>query len=107
VVALGIEGPFAVVTVTDDGPGVPDEVKPVMFERFARADSSRSRAAGSTGLGLAIVTAVVQGHDGTVTVESEPGRTQFRVVLPFVADAGAVTNDSEGPGDAGEGPAEQ
>jgi len=54
----------------------------VLFERFARGDSSRSRAAGSTGLGLAIVSAVIEGHGGTVTVASVPGRTEFRVTLP-------------------------
>ena len=55
---------------------------PDVFERFARGDTSRSRAAGSTGLGLAIVAAVVDAHDGTVTVDSRPGRTAFTVTLP-------------------------
>ncbi len=82
-VALGIDGDSAVVTVTDDGPGVPEKVQPVLFERFARGDGSRSRAAGSTGLGLAIVSAVVDGHGGVVSVSSVPGRTQFRVELPL------------------------
>jgi two-component system OmpR family sensor kinase len=104
VVALAIEGKSAVVTVTDNGPGVPDEVKPVMFERFARADSSRSRAAGSTGLGLAIVTAVVQGHDGIVTVESEPGRTQFRVALPLASVSEVETDEPGEPDGAVVGP---
>ncbi|MEO6943576.1 MAG: HAMP domain-containing sensor histidine kinase [Lacisediminihabitans sp.] len=72
----------AILTVTDDGPGIPEELQPLLFERFARGDGSRSRAAGSTGLGLAIVHAVVAGHGGAVTVESEPGRTEFRVELP-------------------------
>lgn len=73
----------AVVTVTDDGPGIPEAVVPNLFERFARGDSSRSRIAGSTGLGLAIVRAVVTGHGGTVDVDSEPGRTRFSVRLPL------------------------
>ncbi len=81
--ALGVEGNDAVVTVQDDGPGIPESVRPVLFERFARGDSSRSRAAGSTGLGLAIVSAVIEGHRGTVSVTSEPGRTVFRVELPL------------------------
>ncbi|MCU1557389.1 MAG: two-component sensor histidine kinase [Microbacteriaceae bacterium] len=85
VVGLTVEGQSAVVTVADDGPGIPDEIKPVLFERFARGDSSRSRAAGSTGLGLAIVTAVVEGHHGAVSVESEPGSTTFRLELPLAA----------------------
>jgi len=73
----------AVATISDDGPGIPDDLRPVLFERFARGDNSRSRAAGSTGLGLAIVHAVVAGHGGTVSVESAPGRTTFRVELPL------------------------
>jgi two-component system OmpR family sensor kinase len=77
-------GRTAVISITDDGPGIPDELQPMLFERFARGDSSRSRAAGSTGLGLAIVSAVVDGHDGTVSVESTAGRTVFRVELPIV-----------------------
>ncbi|WDZ88106.1 sensor histidine kinase [Micromonospora cathayae] len=72
----------AVLTVADDGPGVPAELQPEVFERFARGDSSRSRAHGSTGLGLAIVAAVVDAHHGQVTVDSRPGRTAFTVRLP-------------------------
>lgn len=56
-----------------------------MFDRFARADTSRSRAAGSTGLGLAIVAAVVDSHHGSVQVASEPGNTVFTVTLPVAA----------------------
>ena len=83
VTAVVIDGSNAVVTVTDDGPGIPLNLQPVLFERFARGDGSRSRAAGSTGLGLAIVAAVVEGHGGTVDVQSEPGKTRFRVILPL------------------------
>jgi len=57
-------------------------VRDSVFERFARGDSSRSRAAGSTGLGLAIVAAIVEAHGGTVAVRSEPGDTVFEVALP-------------------------
>jgi two-component system, OmpR family, sensor kinase len=70
--------------VVDGGPGIPAELQPHIFERFARGDSSRSRAAGSTGLGLSIVHAVVTAHGGSVTVASEPGRTEFTVALPLV-----------------------
>jgi two-component system, OmpR family, sensor kinase len=68
--------------VTDDGPGIAPELKPVLFERFVRGDSSRSRAAGSTGLGLAIVDAVTTAHGGSITVDSKPGRTRFAITLP-------------------------
>ncbi|MFE6197300.1 ATP-binding protein [Streptomyces sp. NPDC057838] len=70
------------VDVEDDGPGIPGELLPRVFERFARGDSARSRATGSTGLGLAIVQAVATAHGGAVTVDSVPGRTVFTVHLP-------------------------
>lgn len=79
---LRAEDGWAVLQVTDDGPGVPDALQPHVFERFARGDASRSRTAGSTGLGLAIVHAVVTAHGGRVEVSSEPGRTAFTVRLP-------------------------
>jgi two-component system OmpR family sensor kinase len=83
VVALSQPDPaHAVLRVTDDGPGIPPALLPDVFDRFARADTSRSRAAGSTGLGLSIVAAVVQAHDGTVEVASKPGYTEFTVTLP-------------------------
>lgn len=68
--------------VADDGPGIPPEILPDIFERFARGDNSRSRAAGSTGLGLAIVAAVVGAHGGRVGVQSRPGRTEFEITFP-------------------------
>jgi two-component system OmpR family sensor kinase len=77
-----------VLRVSDDGPGIPPELLPEVFERFARGDTSRSRATGSTGLGLAIVAAVVAAHHGTVDAASRPGRTVFTVRLPAEATAG-------------------
>jgi two-component system OmpR family sensor kinase len=73
----------ALIRVTDDGPGIPAALLPRVFERFARGDASRSRAAGSSGLGLAIVTAVAAAHHGRADVTSEPGRTVFTVALPL------------------------
>ncbi|ONI80602.1 two-component sensor histidine kinase [Saccharothrix sp. ALI-22-I] len=70
------------VAVTDDGPGIPEELQADVFERFSRGDTSRSRAAGSTGLGLSIVAAVVASHEGSVRLDSRPGRTTFTVRLP-------------------------
>jgi two-component system OmpR family sensor kinase len=80
--SLAVNDGHAVLSVVDDGPGIPGELMPELFERFARGDSSRSRQAGSTGLGLAIVAAVVEAHRGQVDVTSEPGRTAFTVRLP-------------------------
>lgn len=82
----------AVISVTDDGPGIPADLQPQVFERFTRADSSRVRAAsappaGSTGLGLAIVSAVVEAHHGRVSVDSHPGHTKFSVLLPLAPNS--------------------
>jgi two-component system OmpR family sensor kinase len=83
-VRVSATGDRAMIRVVDSGPGIPADLQPHVFKRFARGDSSRSRAAGSTGLGLSIVHAVVTAHGGQVTVASEPGRTQFTVLLPLV-----------------------
>ncbi|WP_229811459.1 sensor histidine kinase [Streptosporangium pseudovulgare] len=85
----GLGGPGPVeLAVADDGPGIPEEIRDDLFERFVRADKARSRASGGTGLGLAIVRAVVTAHGGTVGVDSRPGRTVFRVLLPAGTDRG-------------------
>ncbi|MFF3513955.1 ATP-binding protein [Streptomyces sp. NPDC002573] len=75
-------GHWLCVDVEDDGQGIPPDLLPHVFERFARGDSARSRATGSTGLGLAIVQAVAAAHGGAVTVDSVPGRTVFTVHVP-------------------------
>ncbi|MGW4567646.1 HAMP domain-containing sensor histidine kinase [Streptomyces sp. NPDC004561] len=80
-------GPWLCVDVEDNGQGIPPDLLPHVFERFARGDSARSRATGSTGLGLAIVQAVAAAHGGAVTVDSVPGRTVFTVHLPALAPA--------------------
>ena len=80
--------PRLVVSVTDNGPGIPPDLLPDLFERFTRADTSRSRttSASSTGLGLAIVDAVVAAHGGAVLVTSRPGMTSFAIALPRLAE---------------------
>ncbi|WP_103343395.1 sensor histidine kinase [Amycolatopsis sp. CA-126428] len=80
----------AVLTVTDDGPGIAPDLLPDVFERFARGDSSRSRHAGSTGLGMAIAAAVVVAHHGSIEAHSRPGRTEFAVRLPVAVPAQRV-----------------
>jgi len=71
------------LVVVDDGPGVPEEDRERVFERFARVDDARSRSEGGTGLGLAIVASVVHEHEGEVRVERAPaGGARFVVELP-------------------------
>jgi two-component system OmpR family sensor kinase len=84
---LESDGTHAALSVVDNGPGIPEHLQSEVFERFARGDTSRSRKGGSTGLGLAIVSAVVKAHDGTITLASAPGRTDFTVRLPLAVDA--------------------
>ena len=76
-------GSRGVIEVHDDGPGMPPEVAQRAFERFSRADASRSRHGGGAGLGLAIVQAIVVAHGGHVALDSTPGNgTTVRVELP-------------------------
>ena len=98
---VSVEPGQAVITVTDDGPGIPPDIQPRVFERFTRADVSRVRtpgaaAGGSTGLGLAIVAAVVEAHHGRVAVSSVPGQTRFTVTVPLAA-TGSGTQGATAP----------
>ncbi|WP_275572385.1 sensor histidine kinase [Mycolicibacterium vanbaalenii] len=76
---------YVELTVTDDGPGIDPQLLPHLFERFVRADRSRSRQNGSFGLGLAIVASIVESHGGTIDATSGSGTTAFRVRLPTAA----------------------
>ena len=71
------------VTVANDGTPIPAQSLDHLFERFYRAEASRSRATGGTGLGLAIVKSIVDLHHGTVTVTSDENETAFVVTLPL------------------------
>ncbi|KAA0091397.1 sensor histidine kinase [Mycolicibacterium sp. P1-18] len=84
------DGTNAVVTVGDDGPGIPAAERERVFDRFVRLDSDRSRRGGGAGLGLAIVSEVVAAHGGNVMIGDRPGGGALLVVqLPLgnVADA--------------------
>jgi two-component system nitrogen regulation sensor histidine kinase GlnL len=69
-----------VVSVRDNGPGIPDDIRPHLFEPFVS-----SKATGS-GLGLALVAKIIGDHGGLIEVDSRPGRTEFRLHLPVLAD---------------------
>jgi two-component system sensor histidine kinase BaeS len=77
------DGGTVVISVADTGAGIAEEDLPHVFDRFWRADKSRSRSTGGSGLGLAIVRKLVEAHGGTVDVTSTTGAgTTFRVRLP-------------------------
>ncbi len=86
-IAVSVQDGQVVVAVRDEGDGIAPEHLPHVFERFYRADPSRSRdSGGSSGLGLAIVEAIVTAHGGTVGVTSAPGQgTTVRVTFPTPA----------------------
>lgn len=89
-VRVGTEADQAVLEVCDEGPGMNTEDAQRVFERFYRADSSRTRASGGFGLGLSIVDSLVDAHGGTVAVDTAPGRgCRFRVSLPRIVEAAA------------------
>jgi two-component system OmpR family sensor kinase len=83
-VALEAGDSTVALSVHDDGPGVPPEVQPGVFERFTRADRRRTDPSGGagTGLGLSIVAAVAEAHGGSVGLKSRKGSTTFTVRLP-------------------------
>ncbi|WUI35529.1 HAMP domain-containing histidine kinase [Nocardia sp. NBC_00416] len=86
--------------VADTGPGMLPEQASRVFERFYRADDSRSRGSGGTGLGLSIVQALVTAHGGAVEVTSEPGAgTTFTVRLPRDRPIPSAADAADGPGD--------
>ncbi|TVP89526.1 MAG: PAS domain S-box protein [Pseudomonadaceae bacterium] len=83
-------GPLGVrISVADQGPGIAEDFKVRIFEKFSQADSSDARQKGGTGLGLAITRELLHHMDGEISFDSEPGQgTVFHVDLPARADAG-------------------
>ena len=85
--AIQLKDNQAVITVTDNGIGIPAEAQSRVFERFYRVDKGRARKNGGTGLGLAIVKHIVQLYGGTVALKSEVGKgSTFTVKLPLAKD---------------------
>lgn len=77
-------GRDAILSVADNGPGIPKDDQPHIFDRFYRVDKARGRDTGGTGLGLSIVNQLVLMHGGTVSVQSEEGHgSTFTVELPI------------------------
>jgi len=89
-VRLARDAGHALLIVADSGPGIAEEARELIFERFRQADGSITRKYGGTGLGLAIVKDLVSLHGGSVTVDaSAAGGARFTVQLPLPADADA------------------
>jgi signal transduction histidine kinase len=90
---LSIQDEQAVLSVADDGPGIPTADRERIFQRFARLDTARARTntGGGAGLGLAICQQIVQRHNGTITVEDSSHGARFVVLLPLTTSAGERT----------------
>jgi signal transduction histidine kinase len=84
-VALRVDGGTAVLSVTDDGPGIPAEDRERVFDRFTRLDAARSRDNGGAGLGLAIARTTVEAHGGTVHLEDASPGLRAVVRLPLAS----------------------
>jgi two-component system OmpR family sensor kinase len=95
--------PYSVIEVRDHGPGISDEDTSKVFERFYRADTSRTRETGGSGLGLAIVAAIVGSHGGSVRVEATDGGGATLVVSLPVRNEDAGSLDAEGRNTQAEG----
>src|SRR5262249_45433620 len=86
----GTDGSYVEVTVADDGPDIDPDILAHLFERFVRANKSRSTGSGN-GLGLAIVDSSVKAHHGSVAARAADGRTVFGVRLPMIQRPTAKT----------------
>ena len=86
---LGIKNQMLVVTVEDNGPGIPDSEKEHIFDRFYRLDDSRARDTGGTGLGLAIAKEAVMLHGGEISIkDARGGGSIFTITIPYIRESG-------------------
>jgi two-component system OmpR family sensor kinase len=92
------EGGFGQISIVDHGDGVPPQLREKIFQRFWRADTSRTRDTGGSGLGLAIVAGIVANHQGHVEVLETPGGgATFRVSLPLLLPSDTAAESTEAP----------
>lgn len=90
----------AVLEIIDHGEGIPPQIREKIFQRFWRADTSRTRETGGSGLGLAIVSSIVAAHNGSVEADETPGGgATFRVSLPLADSPAAPQPLQPGRGD--------
>jgi two-component system OmpR family sensor kinase len=96
---------YGVIAIVDHGEGIPPQLREKIFQRFFRADSSRTRDTGGSGLGLAIVAGIIANHEGYVEVVETPGGgATFRVSLPLLpSDAPAAESPAPVPAARGRG----
>jgi two-component system OmpR family sensor kinase len=95
---------MATIDVIDHGEGIPPQIREKIFQRFWRADTSRTRDTGGSGLGLAIVSGIVAAHHGDVDVFDTPGGgATFRVAFPLMPDAHALQAGAATPGSGAPG----
>jgi signal transduction histidine kinase len=87
-VRAGIRGESIVVSIDDEGPGIPEDQRQVTLEPFYRLEKSRNRSTGGAGLGLAVVRSLVEAHGGTIDISAAPGGgARVNVALPIFQPA--------------------
>jgi signal transduction histidine kinase len=91
------------IAVADSGPGVSPQMKPLLFERFARADAARRRDTGGAGLGLALCAVIARLHNGSISVDDSPGPgARFVVRLPATERPSDISGGKVATGDEAE-----
>ena len=87
-ITVSVEGSLATVDIDDSGPGVPQDSRQQLFDRFFRMEGSRNRASGGAGLGLAICRNIAEAHRGRIEALASPiGGLRIRVALPLAEPA--------------------
>ncbi|RUS46981.1 cell wall metabolism sensor histidine kinase WalK [Cohnella sp. AR92] len=95
-IRVGTEGAHALLAVEDNGPGIPAESLPFIFERFYRGDASRNSETGGSGLGLAIAKQIAEGHRGSIEAVSASGEGARMIIRLPLADTGSAADAAIG-----------